>query len=231
MLPSLDAMPYRRQSMVQARTTRAKGTRRTQGVLGGRSEEVVRRVLEASIAELAASGYAAFRMEQVCVASSVHKTTIYRRWPRRADLVAATVQWMRKTVHDVPLPDTGALEEDLLAAFRRRMTFGRRVEGRAWARLLAERHDPEVEALIGSAVRERSSAWRAMGERAIARGEIPEGTDIGLLLEMLRVLVDSAFASAAGKLQDDRLVTAVRTIVAGARAGTLVPCGGARSSG
>ena len=38
--------------------------RRTQGILGGRSEQVVRRVLAAAIAELARSGYAGLRMDE-----------------------------------------------------------------------------------------------------------------------------------------------------------------------
>src|SRR5687768_3308656 len=127
-------------------------TRRTKGVLGGRSERVVQQVLVATVAELAESGYRAFRMDVVSAAAGVNKTTIYRRWPDKKQLVAAAVVWMRRFVHDVALPDTGSLEQDLTDAFRRKMGFKQRVEGRAWARLLAEKHDPEVSDVIGSAV-------------------------------------------------------------------------------
>src|SRR5215211_6461705 len=88
-------------------------TRRTKGVLGGRSERIVQKVLVATVAELAESGYRAFRMDVVSVAAVVNKTTIYRRWPGKKQLVAAAVDWMRRFVHDVPLPDTGSLERDL----------------------------------------------------------------------------------------------------------------------
>ncbi len=196
-------------------------TRRTQGVLGGRSERVVRQVLEAAVSELADSGYAAFRMDAVCATAGVNKTTIYRRWPSRAQLVASVVEWMRGVVHDVPLPDTGALEADLVAAFERKVSFKRRVEGRAWARLLAERHDPEVEAIIGGPVGERGAEWYAMVERAIERGELPRATDARLLLRMISAIVDAWNAQAKGELERALLVTAVRTVVAGARAGTL----------
>lgn len=197
-------------------------TRRTRGVLGGRSERVVRQVLEAAVAELAASGYRAFRMDQVCAGAGVNKTTIYRRWPGRGLLVAAAVEWMRRLVHDVPLPDTGSLERDLAEAFRRRSRFERRVEGRAWARLLAEKHDPEVRAIIGDAVRERSGAWYAMITRAVTRGELPEGTDPRLLLGMLGAVVDAWNASSPGRPKGAQLEAAVRTIVVGARSGSLV---------
>ncbi len=191
-------------------------------MLGGRSQRVVEQVLVATVAELAESGYRAFRMDAVSASAGVNKTTIYRRWPRKAVLVAAALEWMRQFVHDVPLPDTGALERDLADAFRRRVTFRGRVEGQAWARLLAEKHDPEVGALIGGAVEERSAAWYAMVTRAVARGELPEGTNPRLLLSMLGAVVDAWHASSSGPLKAELLQAAVRTIVAGARSGSLV---------
>lgn len=204
-------------------------TRRTSGVLGGRSDRVVRQVLEAAVAELAASGYRSFRMDEVSAGAGVNKTTIYRRWAGKGLLVAAAVEWMRRLVHDVPLPDTGSLERDLAEAFRRRVSFGRRAEGRAWARLLAEQHDPEVRAIIGDAVRERSGAWYTMVTRAVARGEVPEGTDPRLLLGMLGAVVDAWSASSPGRLNGAHLDAAVRTVVVGARSGSLV-LGGRRGT-
>jgi AcrR family transcriptional regulator len=191
-------------------------------VLGGRSERVVQQVLVATVGELAESGYRAFRMDLVSAAAGVNKTTIYRRWPGKALLVAAAVEWMRRFVHDVPLPDTGSLERDLAEAFRRRMSFKDRVEGQAWARLLAEKHDPEVGVIIGDDVKERSDAWYAMVTRAVARGELPDGTDPRLLLGMLGAAVDAWNASSSGRLKAELLEAAVRTIVTGARSGSLV---------
>jgi AcrR family transcriptional regulator len=205
--------------------SKRKETRRTRGVLGGRSERVVQQVLLATVAELAESGYRAFRMDEVSAAAGVNKTTVYRRWPRKAVLVAAAVEWMRSSVHDVPLPDTGSLEHDLTRAFRRKMSFKKRIEGRAWARLLAEKHDPEVSSVIGAAVKERSEAWYAMVARAVARGELPARTDARLLLRMLGAVVDAWSASASGRLSSDLLEVAVRTVVTGARAGTLLRSG------
>lgn len=201
-------------------------TRRTRGVLGGRSERVVEQVLAATVAELAESGYRAFRIDAVSAAAGVNKTTIYRRWPSRALLVGAAVEWMRRFVHDVPLPDTGSLEQDLADAFRRRRRFKDRVEGQAWARLLAEKHDPEVAAVIDAAVQERSDAWYAMITRAIARGELPEGTDARLLLGMIKAIVEAWSASSSGRVKPELLETAVRTVVAGARSGSLVRSAG-----
>jgi AcrR family transcriptional regulator len=189
--------------------------RRTQGTLGGRSEQVVRRVLDAALVELAGSGYAGFRMDEVVSMAEVNKTTIYRRWPSRAALVTALVDRMRKPLRDSPLPDTGQLERDLIEAFTRRFNVGRTIEGRAWARLLDERYSPEVEAIIGDAVDGRRGEWRSMVTRAIDRGEVPPTTDPQLLLHVVRAIVD------ARRLDTTWLIVAVRTAIAGARAGTL----------
>jgi AcrR family transcriptional regulator len=193
--------------------------RRTQGILAGRSEKVVRRVLDAALVELARSGYAGFRMEEVASLAAVNKTTIYRRWPNRAALVTALVARMQRPLRRSPLPDTGRLERDLVEAFTRRFSFGRKVEGRAWARLLEERYRPEVEAIIGDAVDERGGEWRSMVTRAIDRGELPRKTNAQLLLHLVRSVVDAR--SSSRRLDTAWLRVAVRTVIAGARAGTL----------
>jgi AcrR family transcriptional regulator len=197
-------------------------TRRTTGVLaGGRSERVVKHVLEASVAELAQSGYSAFRIDQVAAKAGVNKTTIYRRWPTKTELVVATVKWIGDAF-EVELPDTGTLEGDLVGSFRWKLTFKRRVEGRAWAQLIAEKHLPEVAAIAGAAVRERSGNWLRIVARAIARGELPRHTDAGLLIDMVKLVIDERFLCSDGKLEDAVMVAVVRTVIAGAEAGTLV---------
>lgn len=202
--------------------------RRTRGLLGGRSEDVVRRVLDAALAELAHSGYAQFRMEAVASSAAVNKTTIYRRWPNRLALVSAVVDRMRVALGEGSLPDTGQLEADLMAAFERRFVVGRTVEGRAWARLLEERHNAEVESIVGRAVDERREEWMTIVTRAVDRGELPPNTDAPLLLEVVRAIVDSR--SPPRRLDKSWLAIAVRTVIAGARAGTLVRRGRERAS-
>jgi hypothetical protein len=54
-----------------------------------------------------------------------------------------------------------------------------------------------------------------MVTRAIDRGEVPPGTDPQLLLHVVRAIVD------ARRLDTTWLILAVRTVIAGARAGTL----------
>ncbi len=196
--------------------------RRTRGLLGGRSDRVVSRVLDAAVIELGREGYACLRLDQVASRAGVNKTTVYRRWPSRAALVTALVERLRAPLRVSPLPDTGRLEGDLVEAFSRRAAVGRTGEGRAWARLLEERHRPEVEAIIGAAVDERGAQWRAMVARATARGELPAGTEPRLVLDLVRATVDGGVLGNSRRLDRAWVVLAVRTVVAGARAGALV---------
>jgi hypothetical protein len=69
-------------------------------------------------------------------------------------------------------------------------------------------------------VAERRDEWRSMVTRSIERGELPPGTDAQLLLDLVRALVDSRSSSV--RLDAAWLTLAVRTVIAGARAGTLV---------
>src|SRR5512138_898011 len=87
------------------------GSRRT-GVraarVGGRSERVVRDVLAAAAAEMARVGYVALRVEDVAARAGVNKTTVYRRWPTKADLVRDVLCGLGGDQHEAP--DTGSLE-------------------------------------------------------------------------------------------------------------------------
>src|SRR6185369_2792274 len=81
-----------------------------------RGEPVVRDVLAATLAELAGAGYAGLRVEDVAARAKVNKTTVYRRWPTKEDLVRAALLSMTAEVSEAP--NTGSLRGDLLAIAR-----------------------------------------------------------------------------------------------------------------
>src|SRR5438445_13559594 len=54
---------------------------------GGRSARVRQAVLDAAFAELGEKGYGGLSIEAVAQRSGVAKTTVYRRWPTRDELV------------------------------------------------------------------------------------------------------------------------------------------------
>jgi AcrR family transcriptional regulator len=73
---------------------------------------VVDAVLDATMIELAVGGPDALSIDRVARRAEVNKTTIYRRWPTRDDLVVACLERVLQQVTE--LPDTGSLRGDLL---------------------------------------------------------------------------------------------------------------------
>ena len=60
---------------------------------GGRSARVVKDVLAAALTAFAESGYAGLSVEDVAARAGVNKTTVYRRWPRKLDLVSDAIDF------------------------------------------------------------------------------------------------------------------------------------------
>lgn len=185
---------------------------------GGRSERVVRAVMHAAAAEIARAGYAALRVEDVAARAGVNKTTIYRRWPTKAELVKATLRSFADG-SQAP-PDTGALRLDLLELVRRFVAVASTPEGQGIYRmLLAELHVPEVEALARALREERLAPWREVLERGVARGELPPGTDLDLLVEMIRGVVTNRLFRLRAPVDAGVLESIVDVVVLGAKAG------------
>ena len=152
---------------------------------GGRAARVRDAVLVATAELLAATPYDALRIEDVAVRAGVNKTTVYRRWPDKAALVADAAR--ARSASAVPVPDTGSLVGDLVA-------FGQAVAdnlssdigGRLTRTLVtAAATSAEVADEAPRFLQERLGGASAMIERAVARNEIAPGLDASLLIETL----------------------------------------------
>jgi AcrR family transcriptional regulator len=140
-------------------------------------------VLTAALEELAAVGFAAFSVDGVAARAGVHKTTVYRRWRTRENLLLEAM--LERGREHVPIPDTGSLRSDLLAYGRAIVASLRTPESEAAVRAVASIGDR------GSAIAKASRAfWSARFEltgeivaRAVARNEIPAGVDPQIVVE------------------------------------------------
>src|SRR5580698_2320071 len=81
-----------------------------------RSERSHRAILDAASKLLEERGFADLTIDEVAQRAGVSKPTIYRRWPTKGTLVfeAFSGDFLARQ----PLPDTGSLRGDLLAALR-----------------------------------------------------------------------------------------------------------------
>ena len=151
---------------------------------GQRGNVVVARVFASALEELARNAYGAFRMEEVARLAGVHKTTVYRRWPTKRELIRDA---LLARVQDRPVPpDTGSLRNDLIFMIRHGVEFMTSVLGQGVMRMLmSEMRDPEVVSL-GNEIRERKECGDALIlARAVARGELRPDVDFDLLLGSL----------------------------------------------
>jgi AcrR family transcriptional regulator len=151
----------------------------------GPSPQVRAAVLDAAGEELAASGYAAFSAERVVERAGVHRSTLYRHWPTKRDLIVAVAR--ASYAERLPSPDTGTWEGDLralvdglvdsIAAPVSRALFG--------ALAAAGRSDPELQEAVMAMWRADTARHLAPIERAQSRGEVDASVDPGLLLETI----------------------------------------------
>jgi AcrR family transcriptional regulator len=151
-----------------------------------RSAQADRAILQAATQILAERGLAGMSIEEVASRAGVGKATIYRRWPSRGTL--ALDAFLAEFQGQQPLPDTGTLRGDLLAALRAWVrSVTRTSAGAMLAGLIAEaQQDPGLAAAWRERVVERLRAQhKIMLDRAIQRGEIPPDTDQEVVLDLL----------------------------------------------
>lgn len=195
--------------------------RRTEGVhSGGRAARVVADVLKATAEELGRVGYAALRIEDVAARSGVNKTTIYRRWPTKGDLVGAT---LRQIADDQAPPDTGTLRGDLIEHIRRLVEWATSPTGRGVLRMMqVERADQEVEAIARAVRAENLERRVAPIKRGITRGELPFGTNAELVVELVYSPIFARLIMANEPLTEPHAAAIVDVVLAGARAGAAI---------
>src|SRR5262245_30496439 len=123
--------------------------RRSPGRPAGGSEAIVRAVFEATLAELARSGYARLSIEAVAAAAGMNKTSVYGRWPTKAALVLAAIEASRERASR--FRETGDLRADLVALLRGKAAQLSAPKSRAIARALLSIEDDELAASIRAA--------------------------------------------------------------------------------
>ncbi len=149
---------------------------------GGRSARVLDAVANAVMEELAESGMEDFSIPRVAARAGVSSSSVYRRWPNKATLIAfAGDRMARKTI---PIPDRGSLREDLLRLLQEVAETFRDPKSRALIAMAFSASDsPEVQRAQTTYWKTRVEEQQPMFDRAIARGEIAPGTDTGEIIE------------------------------------------------
>jgi AcrR family transcriptional regulator len=150
-----------------------------------RSAEAHQAILGATLTLLDEVGYRALTIEAVAARAGVGKTTIYRRWPSKLELVVEAVAEMRPPL---PTEDTGSLQGDFLAFQRGQIS--RVAAGpmpRIAPRLLAESvSDRELhEAVQRELIDPIRTAIGEVLQRGVDRGELRADLDVELATDVV----------------------------------------------
>jgi AcrR family transcriptional regulator len=164
----------------EAKTTRGRGR--------PRSEQADQAILDATLRLLGTQGVAGTTIEGVAADAGVGKTTIYRRWPTKTDLLLAA---MSNIVPPGDPPDTGSMAGDMaaLAETQRRRLAGSGLSG-VVPRVLAESMgDPDLHRdFVERVVEPFRAMLRLFIERGIDRGELRPDLEVEPLVDLLHAI-------------------------------------------
>lgn len=189
-----------------------------------RSEEVEQAILDATATLLDERGLQALTIEDVAALAKVGKTSIYRRWPSKG--ILALEAFLAKFLQLQPPIDTGSLAGDMNEALAAWVgAVAGTPTGRNLVALIAEaQSDPDLALAWSQRVVMRArSQHRMMIDRAIARGEIPEHSDVDVLMDMLYGPAYHRLLQRHLPLTQGFVEQVVEVVVAGAKAGAAVP--------
>lgn len=189
---------------------------------GGRTARVREAVLRAAGDALAAHGFGGLDLADVARRAEVGKTTVYRRWSTPAGLVADLLTDMAE--QSLPRTDTGSLAEDLRANARlvvRTLTDPRQRALFA-AVIAAATGDPRAAEALHGFYAVRIGEWSGCVEAAVARGEVPEGTDPGEVVAAVSAPLYYGLLASGAPLDEAAADRAAAAAVAAARAGVFV---------
>lgn len=150
-----------------------------------RSAKAELAIRDAAVALLTERGVGGFSVEAVAARAQVAKTTIYRRWPTREELIVAAVSSLKGTADPAP---GESVRGDLLHVLRQ---AGQRTESGTWARLMArlmvdEEQYPELVADIWrQSIGPRRAYIQSILRRGVAEHLVRPDADLALLVDML----------------------------------------------
>ena len=152
-----------------------------------RSAEADRAILDAALALLAEVGPTALSVEEVASRAGVGKTTIYRRFPTKDDLVVASLASLNESL---PTEIAEGTVRDVLVG----MVIGWWAQqedgnqsGQLFHRVLAHaKNNPQMFcAFYDQVIEPRRDLYRCVIQRGVARGELRADTDVELMTTLI----------------------------------------------
>jgi AcrR family transcriptional regulator len=150
-----------------------------------RSAEADEAILQAAIDDFVEHGWDGLTIEGVAARAGVSKTTIYRRYQCRIDLLLAAAR--RLAQERAAVPDTGTLRTDLVALVDAwlHMVATTRTGQAIPMMVAATAKHPELAAPFREFLAERRAGWRVAIDRGVDRGELASTVEPELVIDLL----------------------------------------------
>lgn len=134
-------------------------------------------ILAATVASVLERGIDGASVEDICARSGVARTTVYRHWDTKPELVLDALSQSLQPPTD---PDTGQVRDDLVELVG---GFARALADGPLARLLAvmaegATRDEDLARVHHREAGRRHAVVRDAVDRGIARGQLPAGLDV-----------------------------------------------------
>ncbi|MEO3888972.1 TetR/AcrR family transcriptional regulator [Nonomuraea sp. B5E05] len=182
-----------------------------------RSEKAEKAIIEATLDLLGEGmGVSELSIEAIATRAGVGKTTIYRRWSNKEDLVVDALATLK-----APLPELGgtSVRDDLISL----LDAMRREAGQPRSRCVmniamseADRYPQLMERFVKRAITPRREAMRAVIERGIASGELNPDLDVDMGMALLSgTMLWHTKWGPGGELAPDLAVRVVDVVLAG----------------
>lgn len=172
------------------------------------------KVIDATLGLLTERGVTGTSVEAVVERSGVAKTTIYRHWPTRGELILDAID---ACIEPAVVPDLGTLRADLHALIGGLCDA---LSSTRWAALMpslidAAERDPEFAEIHRRFATTRASPLHEVIRRGIERGELAGDVDVELLSDLLagpvfyrRLVAGQPLDRASGERLVDRILLA-----------------------
>lgn len=142
------------------------------------------RARSAARAVYAERGWGGFTLDEVARRAGVGKGSLYLRWPNKSALLVEAVRERARFISEI---DTGDLRSDLVEFATGWMDHMATADGALTLHLTVDAHRFPVlrEALADIPYPEHVRATRAIIRRGIERGDLPAGTSIALVADLV----------------------------------------------
>ncbi|MGW0803176.1 TetR/AcrR family transcriptional regulator [Nonomuraea sp. NPDC002799] len=151
-----------------------------------RSEKAEKAIIESTLDLIGEGmGVSELSIEAIASRAGVGKTTIYRRWSNKEDLIVDALSTLK-----APLPELGgtSVRDDLISLLDAMRQEAGHSRGRCVMNIAmseGDRHPRLMERFMKQAVEPRREAMRGVIERGIATGELRPDLDVGMSMAVL----------------------------------------------